>query len=329
MVKTPNKEQIREKALQLWYAEQYKHGITDPTNPEDFELKENGFWSQAISELMRDNAKAVLQEWEAYDNYVQNMKAEDHDVKAERENEFNEGLPLDFLECERSNILVSGTNQTGKTLCAISVTDLLMVNGWQVLVFDVSGVWKAQSNIAVCYELEEGFKKYFIPINASAIYDLSLLTLDYQRKFVNDLLANVWKMRVNEQTETNLMLVFEEFQLYARTLRNVLNQNLLRVMTVGANVGIRCLGITPDLALVDPLFIRLCNQRYHFHLGNEWSAKRRFRHYYGKEWLTKALALRVGECIYYNNGELSLWRIPKFDKIGSRLKIEYSYAWSG
>ncbi len=86
----------------------------------------------------------------------------------------------------------------------------------------------------------------------------------------------------------------------------------MRVFSVGANHKIRTLAITPSLTGLDPEFIRLTGQRYHFRLGLELNAKRRFKGYYGKDWEIVAENLDVGYCIYYLNGILKVYGIPLF-----------------
>jgi len=83
-------------------------------------------------------------------------------------------------------------------------------------------------------------------------------------------------------------------------------------MSVGANHGIRCLGITPDMSLIDCAFIRLAQQRYHFKLGNEPNAKRRFASYYGLDWVHIARHLEQGFSIYVNKEKLRVVKIPMF-----------------
>jgi hypothetical protein len=107
-------------------------------------------------------------------------------------------------------------------------------------------------------------------------------------------------------------VLFEEFQLYAKNVRGNVSQNILRIMSVGSNHGIRCLGITPDMSLIDCAFIRLAQQRYHFCLGNEPNAKRRFRAYYGLDWCRIARHLDMGFCIYVNREKLRVCKIPLF-----------------
>jgi len=83
-------------------------------------------------------------------------------------------------------------------------------------------------------------------------------------------------------------------------------------MSVGANHQIRCLGITPDMSLIDCAFIRLAQQRYHFKLGNEPNAKRRFNRYYSKDYTHVARHLSVGFCIYVLGEKLKVVKIPLF-----------------
>jgi len=92
-------------------------------------------------------------------------------------------------------------------------------------------------------------------------------------------------------------------------------------MSVGANHGIRCLGISPDLSLIDCAFIRLAQQRYHFKLGNEPNAKRRFNRYYSKDMTYTARHLDVGFCIYVLGEKLQVVKIPLFHT--KRLPMPY------
>jgi hypothetical protein len=181
-----------------------------------------------------------------------------------------------------------------------------------VIVFDNVGHWKNQSSIPVYYTVSETTMKYILPRH-SMIYDISLLLPSYQKEFCEMVLKDVWNTRINRQINRWTLIVFEEFQLYAKNVRGNVSQNILRIMSVGANHKIRCLGITPDLSLIDCAFIRLTNQRYHFRLGNEPNAKRRFRAYYGSDWCRIGLTLDVGCLINYLNEKLKVRCIPLFE----------------
>lgn len=85
-------------------------------------------------------------------------------------------------------------------------------------------------------------------------------------------------------------------------------------MAVGANVGLRIIAITPCMSIVDPFYIRLCSQRYHFQLAVEENSLRKFRRYYGSDYARIVKELDVGYAIYFLNGELKIINIPLWQK---------------
>lgn len=221
--------------------------------------------------------------------------------------------PLSTEEAKKSNILVTGTNQQGKSRLAMAIADKLMSESWQVIVFDNVGIWKNKSSIPLYFEVSENSMRYVIPKNSSIIYDISYLLPSYQKEFVENVLADLWRNRLRGETDKQTLIVFEESHLYMRNIRSLLGQNLMRICSVGANHKIRTLAISPSLTGLDTEFIRLCQQRYHFKLGCELNAKRRFRGYYSKDWQVVAENLDVGYCIYYINGKLKVHGIPLFE----------------
>lgn len=301
---TPKKEQIIERAKELFFDEQFRKGNRSAISPTFDELRESGFIVQAQSELMRGSGYEYALEIEASKkSYL------------ERVYKPNMGkFPIDFEECERSNILISGTNQQGKSLCAMGLSNELMSNGWQIYVFDNVGHWQTKSSIRKAFTIKEKTAKFTLKVGESVIFDISLLKPSQQRKFVEQILEQTWLFRVLTKPKTWLMIVFEEFQLYARNIRGNVSENILRMMSVGANYRVRCLGITPDLSLVDCSFIRLTTQRYHFRLGNEPNAKRRFRAYYGLDWCKVTQNLDVGYCTHVLGDKLQVWKVPLFEK---------------
>ena len=300
---TPNKQQIIERATELFFQHEYKNGNRTSINPTESELRESGFISVAVSELMRSESF----EYKAYlaEERTQCKTCLDHNISEGR-------LPIDLEECKRSNILISGTNQTGKSLTTMAIADRLMREGWQIIAFDNCGNWKRKSSIQQAQVIKSMDDKLALNDGKSIIFDIALLRLRNQKKYIENFLEDLWFYRVVTLPKQWCMLIFEEFQLCARNLRGDLSQNLLRIMSVGANYRVRSLGITPDLALIDTAFIRLSQQRYHFRLGNEPNAKRRFRAYYGLDWCRIVKGLDVGFCIYVNKDKLEVWKIPLF-----------------
>jgi hypothetical protein len=298
----PKHEQIIKKARELYVAECYRSNTPElaDLSPTLSELSEDGYLSEARNILMR----GLEREHSEYLHNVDTMQDMIRD---------NYTIPLDIAQCKKSNMLISGTNQVGKSRLAMAISDLLMnQEQWKVLVFDTCGNWKVESSIPRFFTVKNGDSR--LDASESIVFDLSLLKPKNQKRVIEKCLEELWLLRVINPSERYTLCVFEEFQLHAKNIRGELSQNLLRIMSVGANWKIRSLGITPDLALIDPAFIRLCQQRYHFRLGNEPNAKRRFRAYYGLDWCRIVQELDVGFCIYVNKDKLEVWKIPLFQK---------------
>lgn len=304
---TPRKAEIVEKATELFHNDQWQKGIRNAVNPTLEELRESGWLSLAQSQLMR-NLENEHSEYLHNLDTMQNMIRDKHET------------PIDLKECKRSNILISGTNQQGKSLCAMSISDLLMRNDWQVIAFDSVGIWRHKSTIPNYVSVTDKDQNVFFA--KSSIYDLSMLKLKNQKHFVERFLEELWLLRVISKTDKWLLVIFEEFQMMAKNLRGELSQNILRIMSVGANHNVRCLGITPDLSLIDCAFIRLSQQRYHFKLGNEPNAKRRFRAYYGFDNTRIAQDLDVGFCLYVLRDKIGIYKIPLFERKTIEVKTQ-------
>lgn len=311
---TPRKELIIERAKELFFANEWQKGNRTQINPTIDELRESGFLSLVMSQLMRSEGYEYKMEMEAQKRaYVKSCF------------KTNMGkFPIDLTECTKSNILISGTNQQGKSLCAMGLSQELMSNGWQIYCFDNVGHWREKSSIRKSFTIKEKTAKFTLKVGESVIFDIALLKPSQQRKFVEQILEQTWLFRVLTKPKTWLMIVFEEFQLYGRTVRGNVSENLMRIMSVGANYHIRTLGITPDLSLIDCAFIRLTTQRYHFRLGNEPNAKRRFRSYYSKDWCRVCQSLDVGFAIYVNKEKMQVWKIPMFERKQIEVKAKCS-----
>lgn len=222
-------------------------------------------------------------------------------------------IPISFEELKRSNVLVTGTNQQGKSRLAMAISDKLMREEWQILVFDNVGHWKNVSSIPCYVQVSENNLKYVIPRDQSVIYDISRLLPQNQKDFVETVLADLWNRKLDGSMPKWTLIIFEEAQLYMRNTRSLVSQNIMRIFSVGANHKIRTLAISPSLTGLDSEFIRLTGQRYHFRLGLELNAKKRFKGYYGGDWLRVAVeALDVGYCLYFINNKLKVHKMPLF-----------------
>ena len=220
---------------------------------------------------------------------------------------------LDLAECRASNILVSGTNRSGKSRLACAIASVLQNLNWKILAFDNSGIWKSISDLPNVLVLEPNRLAYDLPITEkSTLIDTSNLTVDKQRELIDSVCSDIWLNRRLYGSEW-LLIILEELELYAKNLRGTSTSNLKRIFHAGRNKQVRVLGVTTDLALIDCSFIRLTQQRFHARLGIEANSKRRFKSYYGKEWLQVATKLRLGEFIYLLRDQLKLVRVPCFE----------------
>lgn len=316
---TPNRNEIRTRANQMFN----EHNQHLPTiTPTDNELRENGLWFEARNDLMRDSEKH-----EAL-GYLE-QQALELGYRVIPESEFNgtetetyHGLKFDLEEIEKSNVLISGTNSTGKSRLAMGISSMLHKLGWKIITFDNSGIWKDKSDIPYYYTVKPQEWFYQLPtINKSIIYDISDLLPQQQKDLVDSYLMNYWNNRTNESYLWSL-IVLEEFQLFGRSVRGWTAQNIFRIMHTGRNKQIRVLAICTDLSLVDTSLIRLCGQRFHGKLGIEENSRRKYRNYYGKKWLQITEKLNIGEFVYLNKNRLQKLKIPCFQSAHKPQNIE-------
>lgn len=310
---TPKRNEIRLKATELFNNENnHLVSITPTIN----ELREGNYWRKAQLDLMTNTEK------HAQLSYLEEMALE-MGYRLTPENRFNgtetevfHGLKFDMTEAQRSNILCTGANRSGKTLLSCSIASVLMRYGWRVTVFDSSGVWRTVSDVPYYYEVKPNEYYFQIPTieNESLIYDLSSLIPERQRLVVDGVLRTLWNNRTNYRYNLWNMIILEESQLYMKNMRGALSQNLFRLASVGRNRQIRLMAICFDLALIDSAFARLCSQRFHGKLNIESNCRRKFKAYYGKTWLDVAEHLQTGSFIYVLNNNLQKIRIPQFQR---------------
>jgi len=256
------------------------------------------------------------------------MMSKDHLEKHVRNQISKFNVPFDIEEAQKSNILISGTNHTGKSRLACNIASILQNFSWRIICFDNTGIWKRISDLPTWYQVKEEninleYKTVSYPFpSSSTIYDTTLLIPDQQKFFVDKVLKDLWDNRVNNPSNQWTLVALEEAQLFMRNIRGSVGQNLLRIASAGRNLKVRILAITVDLALIDPSLIRLCGQRYHGRLGIEDNGKRKFRGYYGGDWCRIAQELDLGYFIYLLRDKLKVVHVPLFKS--KRLPAPYT-----
>jgi len=228
-------------------------------------------------------------------------------------------IAFDIGEMRKSNVLVSGTNSTGKSRLSAGICSILQNFNWKIVAVDNTGVWKKISDIPFYYivrkerNYDPESKQWYFPFpRTSMLYDTSLLVPSLQKSFVNDLTENLWNYQVCRKEKQWTLLALEESQLFMRNLRGNVSENIMRAMSAGRNQRLRVLAITVDLALLDPSFIRLCSQRYYGRLNIEENSRRKFRNYHGLDWCRIATELDLGFFIYMAREKLKIINVPCF-----------------
>lgn len=230
-------------------------------------------------------------------------------VKSKMEGKYK--LAFNLNEAINENILISGCNRSGKSNLAFNIASVLQHYG-QVLVVDSSGIWKRKSDIPLFFNIEYQNQPYPIMERQSIIYDTSMLRATEQKVFLNDLTDAVWYRNLKD-SKTKTWLIIEESSNFCRNIRGELSENILRICTVGRNIGVRMVLLTVDLALLDPIFIRLSAQRMHGKLNIEQNSKRKFKSYYGNDWFRCATELDCGYFIWLSNDKLQIVKYPLFE----------------
>ena len=64
-------------------------------------------------------------------------------------------IPFDIQEAQKSNILICGTNHTGKSRLACNITSILQNLNWKIVSFDNTGIWRRISYISTWYQVTE------------------------------------------------------------------------------------------------------------------------------------------------------------------------------
>jgi len=237
----PTSEQIREKALELYYL-----GLPISNNlPEDNELRECGIWNRAQAELMR-SPKPEKQP-------SQEMPFGDFEV--------------DIDEIMKSGLYISGTTGSGKSDIAMYVADKLREKRINVITFDNSQDWLERSNIMERITVSSPLKQVSFTLNNhDTIYDISELTPMEQQMLVEAFCEVMYKnqaMRTVEQRHP-YFIIFEESQIYMPQgcMRAKRFQNTVRLLTQGRNYKVRFGIITQFASMVDKDVMKYMKIRY-------------------------------------------------------------------
>jgi len=257
---TPKRNEIIQRALELWKHDRFRNGQPYEINPTIQELAEDGFLSVAQTELMRS-------EDSEYRNHIEKEARELGIIKDESDvsEELVEDVLFDIEEALRTGFFICGTSGTGKTNLAKWLVQKLVENGITVYVIDASQSWLRNSPITKSVVVEPyGKQTISWRSNENVVFDVSRLYVKDQRRFVELFCSQVFNAHVQGYVRNWEFLVFEETQLYLpnHSLKSKVYQEVMRLVTSGRNFKIRFGLITQFASLVDKTVVKITKQRY-------------------------------------------------------------------
>jgi len=300
---TPTRTEIEQYARELWHRDRARSG--DPSfdiNPELGELSENGYLSVARSELMRDTARNVSEEWKGYNENLEAVV----------------DFQFDRAEAMRTTTFVSGSRGVGKSDVCMRIAEQLQNEGITIISFDPSMDWLKRSSIQQYFTV----KPYFdCPIpDTSTIFDISRLTPNQAQQHVEQFSKKLFEFQLDNSAK-RFYLIFEEAQIYfpLNSLRSLRRQNSMRVLTVGRNVNVSMCAISQFPSLIDKELIKNCGQVW-IGYTSEFNTLKYWKGILGKR-TEKLKGLQNGEFIYYCRNKIGLTEIEPYDNTTFKTEI--------
>jgi hypothetical protein len=301
---TPTKTEIYELARQRFAEHSIKNGMESIT-PTDSELRENGYVSQAISELMRDDIKAQAEEWEDYNGNLDNFEKKDFDSE----------------EALKSGCYISGTSGSGKSDLGMLHAEQLVQKGVTVIVFDNSLDWVKRSSIPYSIKIREGEHfQYSFDLGKSWIFDMSLLNIEQQKQLVKMVCSELWRYQVRRaqagKTLQWFYLIFEEGHNYfpQGCMRSKEYAEVVQILTGGRNFKIRFEAITQFSSMIDKNAMRYMKQRY-FSYSDEPNDIDYISGFLGREHSKKLTELKSGQFLYKYGREIIEIEIEPYETL--------------
>jgi DNA helicase HerA-like ATPase len=177
-----------------------------------------------------------------------------------------EKVPFDIGLAVDSGFYVSGTSQSGKSNLAKILVEKLINRGIACYVLDSSKAWTHDTPISNVLLVNTREKRYAWQSNTT--FDISALSARQKVLFVNQFCHDLYAQHVDGYAAKEF-IIFEEAQTYLpqgctrlAIRRSSPCENVLDVVTVGANYGLGFGLITQFPALVDKPPVKITQQRY-------------------------------------------------------------------
>jgi len=290
---TPTKEQIERKARELYVEHCYRTNtpqLADIT-PELSELKESGFVSLAISELMT-SMERKNEQWLNVD--------------------FPENFSVDLSLLFDSGGLILGSKHTGKSDVAMLICDKAMQKNAIVVVFDPSLDWIARSSIKQYLKVEP-YTVLDVP-SKSTIFDISLLSPTQQQTTVERFSKSLFESQAQAQDRKQYLVIFEEAHTYffQNAMRSKSLMNAVKLASVGRNVKIATLLLSQFSSVLDKYLIKHNTSQIWLGYTREPNDIRYLRQILG-EHVSELPKLNDGEFLYLTRDNLQKINIQPFE----------------
>lgn len=323
---TPTKSEILAKASEMWKKYQDQCGASELslTTPEEHELKEDGFFSAAVSELM----SSPFKKYEEFGEPEKSNKESENFDRKTIDQSIVEGVPFNIPTAMDSGFYISGTSQSGKTNLAKHLVQKLINAGITCYVMDTSQAWSHDTPVKNVVAIDVDTDSYSITSNT--ILDISTLNTRQKVAFVNLFCRTIYEQHV-QGYRAREFIVFEEAQTYLpqSSMRLAIRhsspcESVLDVVTVGANYGLRFGLITQFPALVDKPPVKITQQRY---FGWTWEKNdvAYIKGFLDKTWIEKLQGLQKGQFIYQKRDMTELIQVPLFETKSEPI-AQFNYA---
>lgn len=224
----------------------------------------------------------------------------------------NCNFPFDIQEAQRTGTFICGIGGTGKSDVGMHLAKAFIDNGIIVYVFDDSRDWMKRSTVPYYLSIKENAPQLVYSLSTSMIFDISLLTVRQAKNVVQKFCRSLFHERVQNPKPT--IVIFEEAQIYLPegSMKSKASEEIMRLVTVGRNYGLRFVLITPFASNVDKLCIKSCKQKY---LGftDERNDKEYLKSFIGER-VDELETLKTGEFIYSCGAQTERVKIPEFNR---------------
>ena len=287
---TPKREAIIQRAQELFHYDNLRHGCESFITPTESELKESGYFSQAVSELMMDEATHAT---EPFNDYIQAVE------------NFNKKFTFDIETALTQGTTICGGRGCGKSTLAKQIVKQLQEHSVKIKVFDNSQAWQ-NSSIETIIEVTPNAQ---VACFDSAVYDLSRLIPTEHRKYIEQQVKADYYSAVNmpQAQRESTVFVFEECEIVLGRSVSAIMQQLI---SVGRNYRLSYLAIAQRLQRINTDLISLSNQLFIGRM-HEQNDLRKISNWLSNTEQLKSLEL--GDFIKYSNGKTELAHVQPFE----------------